>query len=343
MKTIKIHETGRISACFLYNESMNNKLSLTISSFGHFLVDFTCAYVVLSRLHEASDTTEILIIYNFLAFAMQMPFGVLADAHPDFKWSILGTLCVMAALLPLPVFASVVLIGCGNALYHLGEGKPILDHLKGSAALGIFVAPGAFGITFGTMMANSALTLRMPLMIALAITLFLLSKRKYEGEPDAAQPKTHWPLAFALFAVVILRSFVGFSWQLVWKADHLVALTFCVVMGKALGGILADKIGSRNAALLSLLLSFLCFLKADFFLTGLLGVLFFNMTMPICLKQMTLELNNRSGFAFGLLTFALFLGYLPSVLGISTIPMTQTLTLIAVSLLCMGFIRRDKA
>ena len=68
---------------------MNNNISLTISSIGHFLVDFSCAYVVLSRLHESTSAVQILIFYIFLEFAMQMPFGMIADAYPHIKWSIL--------------------------------------------------------------------------------------------------------------------------------------------------------------------------------------------------------------------------------------------------------------
>lgn len=320
---------------------MNNKISLTISSLGHFLVDFTCAYVVLSRLHESADTLQILIIYNFMAFAMQMPFGVLADAYPKFRWSFLGILCLLAALIPFPVFISVLLIGIGNSLYHLGEGKPILDHLKGSSALGIFVAPGAFGITFGTMLADQQMPLLIPVIIALVLLAGFIWIRTYEGEADQPQEKPSFLLIAGLFLVVIIRSFAGFSWQLPWKAEHLVFMTAAVVAGKMLGGILADAIGTKKTAILSLALSFLCFIKADWILTGLLSVLFFNMTMPICLKQITLEMKNQSGFAFGLLTFALFIGYLPSTFGISTVSNTLTLILIAVSLIMMFLLRSD--
>jgi len=320
---------------------MNNKLSLTISSLGHFLVDFTCAYVVLSRLHETSFAAQIVIIYNFMAFAMQMPFGVIADAYPKMRWSFLGILCLLASFLPLPVFLTVLLIGTGNSLYHLGEGKPILDHLKGSSALGIFVAPGAFGITFGTMLQDKSLSLMIPIVIALVFLSVLIWFRTYEGTPDDPSEKTSFGLISALFIVVVIRSFAGFSWQLPWKADHLVVMTCAVVFGKMLGGLLADTIGSKKAAVISLGISFLCFIKAEWSLTGWLGVLFFNMTMPICLKQMTLELKNQSGFAFGLLTFALFLGYLPSPLGISTVPKSLTLLLIALSLVLMCLLRRD--
>lgn len=320
---------------------MNNKISLTISSLGHFLVDFTCAYVVLSRLHEAADPLQILIIYNFMAFAMQMPFGVLADTYPKFRWSFLGIFCLLCSLIPFPFLISVLLIGTGNSLYHLGEGKPILDHLNGSSALGIFVAPGAFGITLGTMTANKNMTLLIPIAFTLIVLAVLIWIRKYEGTSDYAYEKSSPVLISSLFIVVIIRSFAGFSWQISWKSNHLILMTSAVVLGKMLGGILADAIGSKKAALLSLALSFLCFLKSEQILTGWLSVLFFNMTMPICLKQITLEMKNQSGFAFGLLTFALFIGYLPSVFGISTVSNHLTLLCILGSLGMMLLVRDD--
>ena len=191
------------------------------------------------------------------------------------------------------------------------------------------------------MLADQQMPLLIPVIIALVLLAGFIWIRTYEGEADQPQEKPSFLLIAGLFLVVIIRSFAGFSWQLPWKAEHLVFMTAAVVAGKMLGGILADAIGTKKTAILSLALSFLCFIKADWILTGLLSVLFFNMTMPICLKQITLEMKNQSGFAFGLLTFALFIGYLPSTFGISTVSNTLTLILIAVSLIMMFLLRSD--
>lgn len=51
-------------------------------------------------------------------------------------------------------------------------------------------------------------------------------------------------------------------------------------------------------------------------ITGMAGVFLFNMTMPLCLKQMHRQFPQHAGFAFGFLTFALFLGFVPVILGI---------------------------
>ena len=48
---------------------------------------------------------------------------------------------------------------------------------------------------------------------------------------------------------------------------------------------------------------------------GVLAVFLFNMTMPVTLWAAAKVMPGAKGFAFGLLTFGLFLGYLPSYLG----------------------------
>ena len=55
------------------------KRTLTVCCAAHFLVDFSCAYLLFFALRSASNWTELLIVYNFCAFAMQMPLGLLAD------------------------------------------------------------------------------------------------------------------------------------------------------------------------------------------------------------------------------------------------------------------------
>ena len=48
---------------------------------------------------------------------------------------------------------------------------------------------------------------------------------------------------------------------------------------------------------------------------GLAALLLFNMTMPITLYQLVIRHRQLAGFFFGLLTLALFLGFLPGYLG----------------------------
>ena len=88
-----------------------------------------------------------------------------------------------------------------------------------------------------------------------------------------------------------------------------------MVFGKTLGGVLSDRFGLFPAAAGSLLLCTLLFCLAGEPVPGVLALLLFNMTMPMTLFALAQTMPGCKGFSFGLLTFALFLGYLPSYLG----------------------------
>jgi FSR family fosmidomycin resistance protein-like MFS transporter len=84
------------------------------------------------------------------------------------------------------------------------------------------------------------------------------------------------------------------------------------MLGKALGGILADKfglgwVGISSLAISAVLLGF----YSSFPLCGMIGIFLFNMTMPITLVMLANTLKGREGFAFGLTTLALILGAMP--------------------------------
>lgn len=52
---------------------------LALYSAAHFWVDLSCAFLVLRTQTGAADFALCLLLYNFCAFALQMPLGLLAD------------------------------------------------------------------------------------------------------------------------------------------------------------------------------------------------------------------------------------------------------------------------
>ena len=48
-------------------------------SVGHFFVDFACAFLVLGCDRAGVRWQTALLLYNFFAFAVQMPLGLLTD------------------------------------------------------------------------------------------------------------------------------------------------------------------------------------------------------------------------------------------------------------------------
>lgn len=302
-----------------------NKRLLTLYSLAHFWVDLSCAFLVFRTMTDAPNFALCLLLYNFCAFALQMPLGLLAD-RLDRNGIVAAAGCVLAALaylLPLPVFAAVT-AGTGNALFHLGGGIDVLNQSQKRAwALGIFVSPGALGLFIGTIWGKGggpALWLGPAGLLALGAAILYLyrscfsSLRSGNAAVDVSAPNGYAPL-LPLFLVVALRSYMGMNQSFAWKAEWAVALTLALVLGKTAGGFAMDALGGRRASVWSLCLAAALYLCSALPLPGILAVFLFNMTMPITLCAAAKTVPGAKGFTFGLLTFALFLGFLPSFLG----------------------------
>lgn len=149
-----------------------------------------------------------------------------------------------------------------------------------------------------------------------------------------------------LFLTIVIRSYAGGLMNYSWKAMPLLAFLFTagVSGGKMAGGLLGDRIGWMKSAAGSLLLALLLFsTAADDPLCGIFAVFLFNMTMPVTLTAISeLAGPDREGTAFGLTTFALFLGTLPSSVNILTKTdlspswMLYVSTVLSVLLVCVG-------
>ena len=128
------------------------KRALAVYGLAHFWMDLSCAFLLLRTLAGGPQWMLCLLLYNFCAFALQMPLGLLAD-----RWDRNGPaaaagclLTALACLSPLPVLTAVI-AGTGNALFHLGGGIDVLNAGGGrAAALGVFISPGALGLYIGT-------------------------------------------------------------------------------------------------------------------------------------------------------------------------------------------------
>lgn len=294
-------------------------MSTAAYAFSHFAVDLGCAFAMFSSAQPAWH----FLIYNFFAFALQMPLGLLADLLGKNRlFAITGTLLTaLVCCLPAPSRTAVCLLGLGNALFHVGGGLDVMNISGNKAApLGIFVSPGALGVYLGTLSGKQGISF-LPILAALLLScglMLLLCKqdRLCPNAPVSVPGKQALLPAFLLFAVVALRSHGGMSVSLPWKAGLLaLASVGTVVAGKALGGILADYFGALPVSCCSLGLSAVLFLFADRAFAGLTALGLFNMTMPITLHALSQKMPGMKGFSFGLLTFALFLGFLPAYFG----------------------------
>ena len=83
----------------------------------HFLVDGVCAWAMLG--HLGGDYGG-LLVYNFCAFALQLPLGAVLDRLGGRQAPLLfaGTGCLLTVLGAL---LHPAVLGLGNALFHIGQ------------------------------------------------------------------------------------------------------------------------------------------------------------------------------------------------------------------------------
>ncbi len=321
----------------------------------HLLVDGMCALAMFGRFLPRGDRALYILLYNFCAFALQMPLGVVLDAlcegrkgrEKDYPllFALAGVLCTVAGALLHPM-----ILGIGNALFHVGGGVGTIreDDRRSwqGRGLGVFVAPGALGIYLGTFLGKGGSwqtwALRTSILMAVLWVWQVCSFRKNivkmglssgrpgekRGRPEENETgeqgiRNITVAAVCCMLVVILRSYVGMAVAFPWKSGFLAGLlaVLLVVGGKMAGGFAAAHYGFRRTVAASLGLSAVCYLLSSFMLPGLAALFLFNMTMPITLYWMAGSMPRMPGFAFGFLTFALFLGFLPAYFGISAASM----------------------
>lgn len=333
----------------------------------HMLVDGLCALAMFGTFLHREEGYFYILLYNFCAFALQMPFGVLLDMvntqidggegkrgmDPAFLTAAAGVCCTIAGAVTHPV-----LLGIGNALFHVGGGVGTIREDRARAwrgrGLGVFVAPGALGLYLGTWIAKEELLIAWYPWVSILTVLLCLAgfrlqrsgRRKGNqdtlreesngggvpyretgtlqgGTPEWGTPegtklrKSCGKAAVCCLAVVILRSYVGMAVTFPWKTGMAAgtAAVLAVAAGKAAGGFSAARYGFAKTAAVSLSLAAFCYLFSFFMPVGLAALFLFNMTMPLTLYWMAESMPRLPGFAFGYLTFALFLGFLPGYFG----------------------------
>lgn len=332
-----------------------------IYSFFHFLVDFICALVMFGRFIPLEDGYLHILIYNFCAFALQMPLGVVLDfliakdGQRNIDFSFLSAMLGIAFTL-VGAFTHPVILGFGNALFHVGGGVgTILEDRaenRHGRKLGIFVAPGALGLYLGTLLAKGGMwevSLLGTGVLSVLLGIWTYRRRQlylpvqhepahvgpaYAESAHTEQEKYHIEAngqfqkitlsfldtvsIFCCFIVVILRSYLGMAVSFPWKTGVLAGTlaVLCIVGGKIAGGFAAARYGFPKTVALSLGLAACCYFCSNLMLAGLTALFLFNMTMPVTLYWMVCRLPKMPGFSFGFLTFALFLGFLPGYFGL---------------------------
>ena len=292
----------------------------------HPLVD-ACSVSVLVA---GGMTWERVVAYNAMAFALQLPIGVLMDGWPSLNRAgfFLGTGLTLAGavLAALGVGGWGVLASAcvGNALFHLTAGKHILETREGRAGpIGLFISTGALGLMAGQVWAASAAVLCLwGFATALAVCVVLAARLEWDrnGRMNAPVRDDVAPLLpilvlFGLFALIAWRSWAGLfasgrsagGCALMMLAGA--AVTFA---GKVAGGYIAERVGRWKVTAFSVAgsvaLAFFC--EPSWVAAWLVLLFVAQLATGPALSLVYDRTGRRGGFAFGLNCLGLFAGSL---------------------------------
>jgi hypothetical protein len=293
------------------------KRMLWLPALLHFFVDFFSVYALMAFHFSGEIAVVLTLLYDMLAFLPQPIIGAwLEKSNHLAYWGSLGCLLtIVGALIPEGISA-ILFFGLGNALFHVCEGKLVLNKAKKASPLGVFISFGSLGLGLALTYEN------LYLFLGLLIVFVLLSLANcflpydsmptLDPVPEAQDKKT---LLFPLILIVsgvFFRGFFGqytayqFSPSLV-NATLLFALA--VFIGKFIGGFVLDVIGSLPLIILSSVMSLVCYFFPTEIFPSLLGVVAVNLLMALTMEFMRRATPLNMAFGFGLLAAFLLVGY----------------------------------
>ena len=327
----------------------------------HALVDAASGYVIFADLGHAalprSEVIALVVLYTALAFGGQAPAGLVADRWRCYRGMAIAGVLLAALALPVATFsalAGVVVVGIGNALFHVGAGAHVL-RVSGDRATesGVFVGPGAVGLAAGIWFGLHGVPVRYAIAVLLLGSGPVLASVARSRVGATPLPRLRSGMATVaviaaacLLASVFVRSLGGGTVAWAWRGVSepvLMGLALAACCGKMAGGFVADRVGWATSSALALVIAApLISLLVDHAAFALAGMVLFQMTMPVTLKAMHHLLPQRPGLAFGIPCAALLLGALPGLLGlggvVSAWPRVLGLTLLSLPLVVAGLV-----
>lgn len=258
------------------------------------------------------NSAALILLYNGIAFGFQPVAGLALDRwNQPRRGAALGLLCTALGLIASLKFLAVgvALVGIGSAFLHAGGGAVAIQAQPGCASqIGLFAAFGVVGLSLGTL-ASAVFSLKTVALFAggllvIAALVWWWKPRLYaESRAAAAEPLSHaaWTAALILLAAVALRSLSWTGVQTSQQAVTALQLALAAGTGKLLGGFLADRLGWRLWAGLSLAGALgLLWLGADLGAAVLAGVALLQSLTPLSMAAMGRYLPNSPALASSL-------------------------------------------
>ncbi len=297
----------------------------------HFVTEVLCFFLLGRYTGDGVTLWLIPLAYDMLAFVPQSLIGAIHDRFGKLPLGMIGLGMMAGAISLFPLlrtpWPSLVLLCIGNGCTHVAGAEATLRASDGSLSpAAIFVTGGSFGVITGRLLSKTAMPGWPLTVLALTAVPFCLLAREDRLDADrrSARPCTAFryhdpklpPAVIVLLSVMIVavRGYMGYGIPTSWNKTTAQTVLLFVTMGvgKAAGGILADRFGVRRTAMVSAALALPFLLCGDrVMLVSLVGVMLFSMTMSITLALLVSVLPGAPGLAFGLTTIGLFLGTVP--------------------------------
>ena len=331
----------------------------------HAFVDAASGFVIFRDVgngpfdHQA--VIVLVVLYNALAFGGQSVAGWLADWCDGYRpMAVAGAVLAAVALMvgPYGTVAAIVLVGVGNALFHVGAGADVLRSTSDrSTESGVFVGPGALGLCAGIWAGGHdvqhfraglvlALLITGPLTVPIARASLTQITQRHLPRVKAGLLPVAVICGTCLVGSVFVRSLIGGTVAGTWRGispEVMVGLAVAACCGKMLGGFIGDRFGWCTTTVCALALSApLITTWVDQPVGAVLGMLLFQVTMPMTLKATHHLMPSRPGLAFGIPCLALLFGALPGLLGLGgyldSWPLVWGLIAFSAAIVCVGLV-----
>ena len=308
---------------------MKNKINIFGLSYFiiHFITEIISFYII-STYTKNEIFYLIALIFDFIAFVPQGIVGYLIDEldikHITSLGIILMTISLLLLYLNVIPIITIIVLAIGNSLTHIDGAEKTLKSSPGKMSpAAFFVSGGSFGVITGKILQSINTPIYIIVIISLIafVPLFISYKEIDKINKDNLNNYNYSIEKYSIITIILLatfvvsiRSYMGYSIPTTWNKTVIqsVLLFSFMGIGKALGGILIDKIGIYKTTILSTIcaLPFLIFGDKNMYLS-LIGIMFFSMTMAITLGIIVSRLKKNPGVAFGFTTIGLFLGTFP--------------------------------
>jgi len=305
----------------------------------HGVAEFLTALTLFSMVPAWSNPGGLVLTYSVVAFGCPLVISLLSSSVmsgiSEGRMGLAGTVLLATGMLVGQLsWACVLLLGLGSAMLHISAGTATLKLDRRGTAVGVFESTGAIGLAAGTVLGAGAWDMAARTgWIALGSVVILAggfavltwgTNRDHPGlgatvgGPGMTTPDSvrRWTLAsgsgwlplvvlIVLGIVSVFRGVASFTSPQPWKQGTLLVLVaaVCVMLGRAIGGILVDRFGFLVPTLAGFVgAAVLLSAWPDSTWAGLLGLFFLALPMAGVIVALV-RCTSRPSLAFGLAQF----------------------------------------